>query len=474
MSILKGLKSLREENLCSFHMPGHKGRTKFPEIMSDIGQIDITEIPGSDNLHKAQGMIKEAQEKAAKIFGAERTYFLINGTTGGILSMILSQCKPKDKVLVPRNCHRAVWNGLILGDIEPVYIQPRVHPQTGIGLSISTEDVEGKLRDHPDIRAAIITYPTFYGTCSDLKKIGDLLHSENKLLLVDEAHGAHFAFHNDLPLTALEAGSDIVAQSSHKMLSSFTQSSMLHIGNARNCSLGQLEIFLGLLQSTSPSYPLMASLEFAALEAEREGYRKWADILQWNQRAVEKITRETSFRILGKDLIGKYGVVDYDFSRFLIDVSPLGLSGMEVDRLLRKNFGIQVELSDYYHILAMTGMGTEEDDIERFTRGLIEIYNQYKGLGRKNEYLQLPLIKEKVVLSPREAIYSPEEKVIFEEAMGRISKEFIIPYPPGIPIILPGEMISQDIIDRVNHIKSWGGEIIGSQDKHLNTINVIA
>ena len=196
--------------------------------------------------------------------------------------------------------------------------------------------------------------------------------------------------------------------------------------------------------------------------------------LQWNQRAAEKISRETSFRILGKDLIGKYGVVDYDFSRFLIDVSPLGLFGTEVDRILRKNFGIQVELSDYYHILAMTGMGTKENDIERFTRGLIEIYNQYKGQEKKNEYLQLPLIKEKVVLSPREAVYSPEEKVIFEEAMGRISKEFIIPYPPGIPIILPGEMISQDIIDRVNHIKSWGGEIIGTQDKHLNTINVIA
>ncbi|HHT50483.1 MAG TPA: aminotransferase class I/II-fold pyridoxal phosphate-dependent enzyme [Eubacteriaceae bacterium] len=473
MSILKGLELLKAENLCSLHMPGHKGRLKFPDIMNNIGEIDITEIPGSDNLHKAQGMILAAQERAARIFGAEKTYFLINGTTGGILSMMLSQCRPKDKILVPRNCHRSVWNGLILGDLIPIYIQPKIHPKTGIGLSISPEDVEEKLREHPDIKAALITYPTFYGSCSDLKKIRELLYAKNKLLLVDEAHGAHFAFHKDLPLTALESGGDIVAQSTHKMLSSFTQSSMLHVGNSRSCSMGQLEMFLALLQSTSPSYPLMASLEFAALEAEREGYIKWDNIIEWNQSAIEEITKETSFKIVGKDLIGKHGVVDYDISRFLIDVSSTGLSGLEVDRILRKNFGIQVELSDYYHILAMTGMGTEYNDIERFTKGLIEIYNQYKGRKQEKKYFQLPLMEEKVILSPRDAIYSPEERVKFEESIGRISKEFIIPYPPGIPIILPGEEITPDIIDRVKHIKSWGGEIIGTQDNKLNTINVV-
>ena len=357
------------------------GRPHLPRSWR-IHKIDITEIPGSDNLHYAQGMIMEAQKRAATIFGAQRTYFLVNGTTVGIQAMILSHCKPGDQLLVPRNCHRSVWSALILGDIQPVYIPPETHPQTGIGLSVSPESVEECLRRHPHVKGALITYPTFYGTCSDIRAIADLLHREGKYLLVDEAHGAHFAFHGDLPMTALEGGGDMVAQSTHKLLSSFTQSSMLHVGHGEY-SLDRLELFLSMLQSSSPSYPLMASLEFAALEAEREGARRWDQILEWNRHAYEKIRGFTPFRPLGKDLLGRYGVVDYDASRLLVDVSPLGLSGIQVDGILRRDYGIQVELSDHHYILAMTGMGTVEEDIQRFTTALIDIYNQNKGCPRK-------------------------------------------------------------------------------------------
>lgn len=346
MYILEGLEKLLSENLTRFHTPGHKGKDCFPNILKEnVQEIDFTEIPGSDNLHHAQEMIYQSEKRAARVFKAQRSYFLINGTTVGIQASILSVCNPGDKILVPRNCHRSVWSALIFGDIIPVYIAPQVHPKTGIALSISPEEVQRKLKQNPEIKAAIITYPSYYGTCSDIEKISKILHNENKLLLVDEAHGAHFVLHDQLPITALDAGADIAVQSTHKLLSSFTQSSMLHVGSNAIC-IERLEMFLSLLQSSSPSYLLMASLDFATKQAEKLGYKRWDDIIKWNKNVYNEIKNKTSMIPLGIDIIGKYGVVDFDVSRLLINVSPIGLKGIEVDQILRRRYGIQVELSE--------------------------------------------------------------------------------------------------------------------------------
>lgn len=472
MYILEGLEKLLEENFIRFHTPGHKGEDFFSATFKkSVQDIDFTEIPGSDNLHHAQEMILQSEKRAAEVFKAKKSYFLINGTTVGIQASVLSVCNPGDKILIPRNCHRSVWSALILGNIIPVYLSPQTHPETGIALSISPEEVAKKIKDHPDIKAAIITYPSYYGTCSDIESIGKILHNENKILLVDEAHGAHLAFHDQLPITALEAGADIAVQSTHKLLSSLTQSSMLHVGSDA-VSIEKLELFLSLLQSSSPSYPLMASLDFATQQVKEEGYKRWDDIIQWNETAYNKINHKTSMLVLGRNLIGHYGVVNFDTSKILIDVSPIGLRGVEVDQILRRKYGIQVELSDFHYILAMTGMGSQEKHLKRLTEAILDINNLY-NTHKKPAKIQIATPLEKLVLSPRDAVSSETQEVAFENAIGKISKEFIIPYPPGIPIVLPGEEITKEISQYIKDIKGWGGEIIGTHDPQLKTIKVV-
>lgn len=473
MSLIKGLEKILEENLTRLHMPGHKGGEDFPEILkNNIQKIDITEIPGSDNLHHAQDIILEAQQRASKIFGAQRTYFLVNGTTVGIQAMILANCQPGDKLLIPRNCHRSVWSALILGDITPIYMLPNIHPKTGIDLSISPGDVRQKLREHPDIKGAVLTYPTYYGTCSDIEKIREILHNKNKLLLVDEAHGAHLSLHEKLPLSALQGGADIVVDSTHKILSSFTQSSMLHVGN-KNISIEKLEMFLGMLQSSSPSYPLMASLDWAAQQAAKVGYQKWEEIIQWTHQAREAIHTYTNMRVMDEKIIGQYEVADYDLGKILVDVSPIELTGIEVEEILRREYKVQVELSDYHHVLAMTGMGTTKEDIQRFTRAIIDIDHKYGNSHKKLPIIPMGYPKGKVALSPRKAIYSSYEEIPLKCAQDRISKEFIIPYPPGIPMVLPGEIITKEIIEFIDQIQKSGGTIIGLQDYQLKNIRVV-
>ncbi|SJZ87240.1 aminotransferase class I/II-fold pyridoxal phosphate-dependent enzyme [Garciella nitratireducens] len=473
MSLIEGLNKILQENLTRLHMPGHKGRKIFPEILkNNLQEIDITEIPGSDNLHHAQEILLEAQQRAAKVFGAQKTYFLINGTTVGIQAMILATCRPGDKLLVPRNCHRSVFSALILGDIIPVYLSPISHPKTGIDLSISVEEIEKKLKQHPDVKGAVLTYPTYYGSCSDIEKIAKILHHKKKFLLVDEAHGAHLALHKNLPLSALQAGADIVVDSTHKILSSFTQSAMLHIGN-QYLSTEKVELFLGMLQSSSPSYLLMASLDWASQQAEEMGQIKWEKIIQWTHQAREDIRHHTNMKPIGNEIIGRYHVVDYDPSKLLIDVSSTGLTGIETEKILREKYRIQVELSDYYHILAMTGMGTIEQDIQRFTQAMIDIDHKYGNPHKKLTSLPIRIREGEMGLSPRKAIYAPSEKILLKNAQGRMSKEFIIPYPPGIPMVLPGEVITQEIIEEIEIMQRWGGTIIGLEDNTLQNIQVI-
>ena len=297
------------------------------------------------------------------------------------------------------------------------------------------------------------------------------MHNENKLLLVDEAHGAHFVLHDQLPITALDAGADIAVQSTHKLLSSFTQSSMLHVGSNAIC-IERLEMFLSLLQSSSPSYLLMASLDFATKQAEKLGYKRWDDIIKWNKNVYNEIKNKTSMIPLGIDIIGKYGVVDFDVSRLLINVSPIGLKGIEVDQILRRRYGIQVELSDFHYILAMTGMGTQERHLKRLINAILDINNLYSK-DKKLSNLRIDTIQEKMIISPREAVYSEAQDVLLENAIGKISKEFIIPYPPGIPIVLPGEEITKEITTYIAAVKQWGGQIIGPQDPQLKIIKVV-
>lgn len=435
--------------------------------------MDVTEIDGTDNLHDPQEMILDSQIRAAKVFGAYKTYFLVNGTTVGIQAMILGVLKPGDQILIPRNCHRSIWSALILGGLEPIYINPEVDPKTGLALSLSPQTIEEKLEKHPKIKAVVITYPTYYGTCCDMKKISEIIHRKNKLLLVDEAHGAHLCFNRDLPVSSLEGGADMVVQSTHKILSSLTQSSMLHIRN-KNIPPENIELYLGMLQSSSPSYPLMASLDFATEEVDRKGKDKWQNILQWTDWARESINKNTSMKVKGKECIGQYHIKDIDRGKLWIDVISLGLLGTEVEKILRKEYKIQIELSGYSHILAMTGMGTIREDVEKLVKALLDIDKKYK---RPIKISSPPVFQHRdldtIKVNPRQAIYSKEEEVLLERSVGRISKEFIIPYPPGIPIVTPGEDITKEVIETIKAIKLWGGKIIGLQDKKSKKIKVI-
>ncbi|MBB6218708.1 lysine decarboxylase [Anaerosolibacter carboniphilus] len=475
--ILDRLLKHSRKDMVSFHVPGHKSgkiydRFNYKNFTGQLLSIDITEIPGTDNLHAPEEMIKKAQEKAARFYKADHTFFLVDGTSCGIIAMLMAVANPGDKVIVPRDCHKSVIHGLILGNITPVYIQPEVWVEKGISMGIRPETVEQALKEYPEAKAVLITYPNYYGICSDIEAIATIVHKYDKILLVDEAHGAHFNLSDLLPMSALEAGADIVAQSTHKTLPAFTQASMLHVRSQR-IDVNRLKVMLAMQQSTSPSYLLMASLDLARTIAEAEGKFLMNQLLGHIETLKNQIMESEKIKILDHTTVASYGVKAVDPTKLVIDMTALGIQGTVLEELLRTKYHIQMELANINVAVAVATIGNERKDFDRLAHALMTIKD---GKGIVHRHVETPLYSyqlPKMKLTPRQSIYMEKSAVDFADSSGKISGEYLIPYPPGIPIVCPGEEITTEVIEYIKTLKKNGIQIVGLEDTTLQKIKVI-
>lgn len=429
---------------------------------------DITEIPGADNLHDAHGIIAQAQQKLAQIYRSDEAAILVNGTTTGIHSAILGTFSPGGKLLVPTNCHRAVFGALALGRIEAVLITPEIENEMGFAKSISVDRVKKALSEHPEIVGMILTNPTYYGTTSAVKTIAAILHEQGKFLIVDEAHGAHLRFNDKLPLDAVSAGADVVIQSTHKILGSFTQSSLIHF-QGELVDVQKIKSFLALLQSSSPSYPLMISVEEAVDVAFEKGEAIFEAIHNAHRNYCQKQDHKAPIILYQENKAN----CEYDRSKWLFHTR--GVSGTEIETLLAKTYGIQCEMSGLNHFLAMTGIGTTPEDIKRLTQAIDDINKKINaGQIKKKRDPVNPAIWENINLEKSlqtemplwEALYaSDKETGALNQSIGRIAGDFIIPYPPGIPLLFPGSRISPEIAAYLEHLLSHDVAVVGIDEK---------
>ncbi|MDP4159474.1 MAG: amino acid decarboxylase [Bacillota bacterium] len=442
----EGLIRYQKQGFCSFHTPGHKGRQEFFNGLDFLGS-DLTELPGLDMLHASSGIIAAAQKRSAEIFGAEETYFLINGGTVGNQAMFLALENTENKrVLVERSSHRSVMSALVLSGLKPDYLMPIVHPEFNLPLGL---DVEQQRISWQDLAACHVTYPSYYGTGFELNRL--LLERTSSGLkapiLVDQAHGSHY-LGPLFPPSALKLGADLVLHSSHKTLSALTQSAMLHVQGNR-VSRARLRQGLELLQSSSPSYLLLASLERAGEFA--LDFRRWECL----QEEIANLHRKVGgdIRILSSKDAGTYGIQTVDWSKVLINTSHLGVSAPHCVNYLREEFRLEPELWDEENILFMLGIGNTAEDVRRLTKGLECLAHfansvgctEFKKRWRNTRYRIPPL--PKLILSPREAFFAPKRLIPLKESLGHIIGETVSPYPPGVPVIVMGEEMTQEVLD---------------------------
>ncbi|HXN08691.1 MAG TPA: aminotransferase class I/II-fold pyridoxal phosphate-dependent enzyme, partial [Candidatus Acidoferrales bacterium] len=444
----------------SFHTPGHKHGVGMHERLRDfIGEnvlkLDLTQVRGLDDLHAPHGPIQEAQELAAAAYGADCSYFLVNGSTAGNQAMLMAALRPGDSVLLPRNSHKSATSALIMSGGTPVYIRPEVDGALHIDHCVTPATVSLALEAHPDVTAVFITSPTYYGATADLAAIERIVHERNKLLLVDEAWGPHLHFHEELPLSATSAGADMCVNSTHKLIAGMSQAAMLHTCGPR-VDQGRLRSTLRLLQSTSPLLVMLASLDVARMQMATEGRELLSQALSLARHARQRLNTIQGIRCIGREQIGKPGVAGYDETRIVITVKDLGYTGYEASEILRTQFDVQVELADLYNIVALVTIGDRQHDLDRLVNAVEELSKashreQRKpgnGIARRllNIDSELPKIPEQV-MTPREAFLADHVEIPFSTSAGHVSAEVVTPYPPGIPILCPGERISQETVD---------------------------
>lgn len=476
--LFTALKKHAEKKPIQFHIPGHKkGNGMDPEFREFIGEnalsIDLINIGPLDDLHLPKGIIKQSQELAAKAFGADYSFFSVQGTSGAIMSMIMSVCGPGDKILVPRNVHKSIMSAIVFSGAVPIFIHPEVDSYFGISHGITPDSIDRALELHPDTKAVLVINPTYYGVSGDLKKIVKIAHSRDIPVLVDEAHGAHIHFHNELPLSAMEAGADMAATSVHKLGGSLTQSSILNL-RGKLVSPKRVQSVLSMLTTTSTSYLLLSSLDVARKSLATEGQALLEDTIRKAEEIRSKINGIPHLYCMGREVLESSAAVAMDPTKLLISVKELGITGYDVEKWLRNRFNIEVELSDLYNILCIVTPGDTKEDLITFVSALTELSQEYKTQVDKNvdSSVLLPEIPS-LALTPRDAFYADTEVIPFEESAGRIIAEFVMVYPPGIPIFIPGEIITQENLVYTRKNVEAGLPVQGAEDVELNKIRVI-
>jgi arginine decarboxylase len=460
-----------------FHIPGHKKGNgmddEFSEFIGDNAlSIDLINIAPLDDLHSPHGIIRDAQMLAAEAFGADYTFFSVQGTSGAIQAMIMSVCNPGDKIIVPRNVHKSVMTGIILAGARPVFISPQMDERLGIAHGISTSSVQKALDRHKDAKAVLVINPTYFGVCTNLTEIVELAHSRNVPVLVDEAHGVHIHFHEKLPVSAMQAGADMAATSVHKLGGSLTQSSVLNVQGPR-VDPKHVQAILSMLTTTSTSYLLLASLDVTRKNLALYGHERAEHAIKLANDARATINSIPGLYCFGDEILGSEAVYSHDPTKLCVHVSELGVNGFEVENWLRENHNIEVEMSDMYNFLCLITAGDTEETVGVLINALQELAALHTDReGVKMVEVHNPRIPQ-LMLSPREAFYSHTEVIPIEESIDRIIAEFVMVYPPGIPILLPGEVITQENIDYINERLAVGLPVQGPEDKTIKTIKVI-
>ncbi|MCY6370269.1 aminotransferase class I/II-fold pyridoxal phosphate-dependent enzyme [Clostridium ganghwense] len=457
LPLVRGVLKYIKENNILFCMPGHKGGKGFMrtamgrEIYENLINSDITEVEGLDNLHNAEGIIKEAQECLSQFYGSKKSYFLVNGSTSGNLTMIFSSFNEGDKIIVERNCHKSIFNGIILRKLKPIYIKNKINEKYDAPLSIDEEHFLRVLEQNSDAKGIVVTYPNYYGVCPDLSFIIKEAKKRNMRVLVDSAHGAHFGVCEGLPKNAVELGADMVVMSSHKTLPSFTQTAYLHVGEG--VDIDKVEFYLSMFLSTSPSYMFMCSMDYARFylqEYGKEDYKRFLEIADVYRHKINKIK---GFHVLGIEDINKE---DIDLSRYVINLER-GYSASIFSNYLRAN-KIQAEMNDNQNVVLIFSPFDKEEDLKR----LYEVIRECPLESLKKEYyniLNYNIPQSK--LAPFEVVNKNFKEINLGKSEGKICGEAIVPYPPGVPLVMMGEIIDKKNIDMIKYYLKNGTDVIG-------------
>lgn len=460
--LFEALSRYFKKKVKKFHVPGHQyGQglsSQAAGFLEKAAKFDLSVLEEIDSLSYPQSVIKKAQEMAADCFGADKTLFLVNGSTIGVIAMILSVCSLNDKILVARNMHQSVVAGLILSGAKPVYLQPEFDSSFNLPLNIKPEIVKKALEKNPDTKAVLIISPSQFGITCDLKKIAQIVHQAGKILLVDEAWGAHLKFHQEFPLPALESGADLVVQSTHKRLPALSQSSMLHI-NERRIDTNKIQKILRLLQTTSPSYILLASLDLVRKQMALNGKKLWSQVINLANQARASIEK-MGFKLFQRDYLNKTGF-DLDLTNLTLEVK----NGFQAWSILNQN-KIEPEFATLNHLILLLGIGNSKSDISHLLKTLKKVK---KGESREIKY---PIIKPTISFSPYQASLKETEKVKLDKAKNRISAQILAPYPPGIPLLVPGELITEEIYQYLKEIIKYHSARMSVLEE-IETIEVI-
>lgn len=471
--IYEALERFRRMRIVPFDVPGHKHGRGNPELVELLGNkcvgIDVNSMKPLDNLCHPVSVIKEAEELAADAFGAAHAFLMVGGTTSSVQSMVLSCCKKGDKIILPRNVHRSVINALVLCGAKPIYVNPDVDQRLGISLGMKVDQVKKAIHDNPDAVAVFVNNPTYYGICSDLRTIVEEAHRYGMQVLVDEAHGTHFYFGDSMPLSAMAAGADMASVSMHKSGGSLTQSSFLLIGE--NVNPGYVRQIINLTQTTSGSYLLLSSLDISRRNLALRGREAFARVVELAEYARNEINQIGGYYAFSREMINGSSVYDFDATKLSVHTLDIGLAGIEVYDILRDEYDIQIEFGDLGNVLAYLSIGDRRQEVERLVSALADIKRRYRK--DKTGMLSQEYISPTVVMTPQESFYAEKESLPIKETKGRVCSEFVMCYPPGIPILAPGEEITDKIIDYILYAKEKGGSMTGPEDEWIERLNVL-
>lgn len=471
--ILEALNAVKNARIVPFDVPGHKRGRGSPLLTEFLGEkcmnADVNSMKQLDNLCHPVSVIREAEELAAEAFGASHAFFMVNGTTSAVQAMVMTACKKGDKIILPRNVHISVINALILCGATPVYINPQIDNRLGISLGMSVETVEKAIEENSDAKAVLINNPTYYGICSDLKKLTGMAHRHGMKVLVDEAHGTHFYFGEELPVSAMAAGADMASVSMHKSGGSLTQSSLLLTGASINAHY--VRQIINLTQTTSASYLLLSSLDVSRKNLALGGREIFGKVMKMAQYARDEINLIGDYYAFSKELVNGDAVCDFDATKLSVNTLGIGLAGIEVYDILRDEYDIQVEFGDIGNILAYISIGDTNKNIERLVSALADIRRLYKK--DRTGMLEYEYISPTVVTTPQKAFYSEKQSVPLKDCLGEVCAENVMSYPPGIPILSPGEQITREIIDYIVYAKEKGCFLTGTEDLAVSRLNIL-
>ena len=472
--IYEALEAFKKKRVVPFDVPGHKRGRGNPELVQLLGEkcvsLDVNSMKPLDNLCHPVSVIREAEELAAEAFGAASAYLMVGGTTSAVQSMILSVVKAGDKIILPRNVHKSVINALVLCGGIPIYVNPEMNQRLGISLGMQVEKVKQAIEDNPDAVAVFVNNPTYYGICSDIKTIVQLAHARGMKVLADEAHGTHLYFGKNLPISAMAAGADMAAVSMHKSGGSLTQSSLLLLNKGVNTDY--VRQIINLTQTTSGSYLLMSSLDISRRNLALRGRQVFHQVADMAEYAREEINAVGGYYAFGKELCNGNSVFDFDTTKLSVHTLDIGLAGIEVYDILRDEYDIQIEFGDIGNILAYLSIGDRPQEVERLVSALAEIKRRYHTDGAG--LLSQEYIDPEVAASPQEAFYAPKKSLPLRETEGMVCSEFVMCYPPGIPILAPGERITAEILDYIEYAKAKGCSMTGPEDPDILRLNVLA